>query len=126
MSDSLTTLQRRRVLQRSHGLCEALVEVGRRDPEGTFDHESWTRCYDRAIEVHHILKRSRGGDVLDRVNEIYHLAHLCGRCHRSSEGQDAYEGGLLIAGQVTWDHIRQRPVYTGPDEYLALTYPEAS
>jgi len=117
MSDSLTTLQRRRVLQRSHGLCEALVEL---------KPGYWTRCYDRAIEIHHILKRSRGGDVLDRVNEIYHLAHLCGRCHRSSEGQDAYEGGLLIAGQVTWDHIHQRPVYTGPDEYLTLTYPEAS
>jgi len=126
MADSLSEKQRRRVAQRSHGRCEALVLVGaakiRRGLQ-TEDEEVWVRCYDWATEIHHLLKRSQGGDLLDRVNEVYHLAHLCSKCHRDTEGAEAYETGALIAGQVHWDAFRSLPYYVGPDEYLTLTYP---
>lgn len=127
MSDSLTTQQRMEVYYRSHGRCEALVRVmtSPLDFRGmaVSSTDVWTRCYDMPVEVHHALKRSRGGDVLDRVGETYHLIALCHRHHRMAEGTAAYAGQMLIDGTVVWDHIRQVPVYTGSDEYLRSKYP---
>jgi hypothetical protein len=119
VSDSLTQQQRMEVYYRSHGRCEALIRVMASRTE------VWTRCYDMPVEVHHALTRGRGGDVLDRVGEVYHLIALCGNHHRLAhkEPDIAYRGGALIQGAVTWDHIRQVPVYTGPDEYLREKYP---
>lgn len=125
MSDSLTDAQRRRVLERSRGLCEALVQIygHRRGPKGPLDKPVWTRCFDRAGEIHHLLTRGRGGGALDQAGEIYHLAHLCTSHHRMADGAAAYAGNLLIEGQAAWDALLGRPVYTGPDPYLAKTYP---
>jgi hypothetical protein len=126
MTDSLSDKQRRAVAKRSRGRCEALVRVhaSRRRDGYVTEEDVWTRCYDWATEIHHIIKRSRGGDLLDRVHETYHLAHLCSRCHRDTEGNNAYEEGSLIAGQVLWDDFRGVPYYIGPDEYLTMTYPD--
>lgn len=111
----ISDFTRQRVYRRSGKMCEAMVAV----PGTTV----WTRCGVSPVEVHHTLKQSRGGDVLDRVGEIYHLMALCHAHHRDAEGTEAYEGNLLIAGHVIWDNVWERPVYTGPDEYLLKTYP---
>lgn len=119
MADSLSPLQRQTVYARSHGRCEALVTL----PQSTGAEPTWVRCFDWATDIHHMLTKARGGDVLDQMHETYHLIHLCRRCHRLSDGADAYAGGILIEGQVSWDPLARRPVYTGPDPYLTLTYP---
>lgn len=80
------------------------------------------RCSNPATEIHHMLTKARGGRALDQANETYHLLHLCSPCHRASDGAEAYEGGFLIEGSAIWDSLTQRPVYTGPDEYLSKEY----
>ena len=93
-------------------MCEAMILVG----------TTWSRCWMTPVEVHHMITRARGGAALDRAGETYHLIALCPRCHRASDGGEAYEGGLLIEGSVIWDRARSRPVYTGPDDYLTRKY----
>lgn len=68
-----------------------------------------------------MLKRSRGGHLLDAEDEIYHLIALCHHHHRYAEtsGDDT---GLLIDGYVITDAITGRPVYTGSDPYLTERY----
>lgn len=80
----------------------------------------WTRCGKNVIEVHHMLKRSRGGHLLDPY-DLYHLIALCHHHHRYAE-TSGDETGLLIDGYVITDSITGLPVYTGSDPYLTKTY----
>jgi hypothetical protein len=84
----------------------------------------WVRCGRGPVEIHHLLTRARGGDLLDKVCEDYHLIALCRDCHRRSDGLDAYMNGLLIEGYVTWDKAMHCPIYKGPDTYLTERYGE--
>lgn len=114
MIESISRQARQVVLTRSGAQCEALVRVY----TGTY-----TRCWKTPVEVHHLLTRGRGGDVLDAVKETYHLAALCPACHRAADGAEAYAGGLLTEGYVLWNSDKTWPVYTGPDDYLSRKYP---
>lgn len=128
MSDYPTDDQRRRVYERSHGRCEALVQV----PGNPIElgmvvqyQDVWTRCFDTGVEVHHALLRRRGGTLLDQWGEIYHLIALCHRHHRNAHSSvaNAVAGGLIIPGEVVSSN-QGYPVYHGVDPYLSLTYPE--
>jgi hypothetical protein len=101
-----------RVRARAHNHCEALVRV-----RGVF-----TRCGSYAPDVHHALTKSRGGDVLDSLGELYHLVALC-RSHHTwvhLHPDQATDSGLYILGQVWVDG--GRVVYQGPDSYLSGRY----
>lgn len=111
--DSTSDKQRLAVVRRAGGRCEAELEV-----RGV-----WTRCFTAPVEVHHLLTRSRGGDVLDRMGEDYHLAALCHLHHRRAHAPGGYAAGMMIEGYVILDHATTRAVYLGPDEYLSATYP---
>jgi hypothetical protein len=104
--------QRRLIQERSGGMCEALVSVN----------NTWSRCWQTPVEIHHMLTRARGGGALDKAGEIYHLVALCPGCHRLSDGAEAYEGGLLLEGSAIWDSTNNKPIYTGPDDYLKRKY----
>ena len=67
-----------------------------------------------------MLKRSRGGDVLDSVGETYHHIALCHRHHRQAEEENRWDDELIISGYAFID--RGVVVYTGPDEYLTEKY----
>lgn len=130
MSDYPTDEQRRRVYQRCHGRCEALVQVyaNRLRGDGLIqpsEQEVWTRCFDIGVEVHHALLRSRGGTILDQWGEIYHLVALCHRHHHTAHSRvsESYAEGLIIDGYVTTGPSGF-PVYQGTDSYLTLAYPE--
>lgn len=100
------------IRERSEGCCEAMVNV-----RGIY-----ARCWQGPVEVHHLLTRARGGNLLDEVGETYHLIALCPGCHRRSDGGDAYMNGLLIDGYVNRDG--NRIYYTGSDSYLSQRYPK--
>lgn len=108
---STSEKQRLLVIRRCDGCCEAEVEVN-----GT-----WTRCFRKGVEVHHMLTRARGGDLLDRTGEDYHLAGLCPQHHRAAHSAGGREA-LLIDGSVVLDSATGRIIYIGPDEYLAKLY----
>lgn len=94
-------------------MCEAEVYVPSQD--------TWVRCGAWATEVHHLLPRSRGGKVLDEVGEMCHLLHLCRTDHALAHARsDAEE--MMIDGSVTWDNLRERPVYRGTDKELTRKY----
>jgi hypothetical protein len=101
------------IAERSGGRCEAEVLVSL----------AWVRCQNQATDIHHLLTAARGGRNLDRVEETYHLIHLCRECHGASDGASAYQGGMLIDGRVTWDKLRNKPQYQGTDPYLTKRYP---
>ena len=107
--------QRLAVVARAGGRCEAEVEVCL----GTW---SWARCFREGVEVHHLLTRARGGDLLDRVGEDYHLAALCPAHHRAAHAAGGRSAGLLLDGYVTLDSSTGRVVYSGPDGYLLEKY----
>ena len=109
------------VRRRSGGQCEAMVEVTVDDVLGD-THATWTRCGRSPVEVHHRLTRARGGHLLDKSGETYHLLALCPTHHRAADGQLAYAGGLLLAGSV--QHYRGVIYYEGPDPYLQDKYPK--
>jgi len=111
---------RQLVALRSGRRCEAEVEWS--DPKSKRFRTTWLRCGAPATDIHHMLTKARGGRNLDRVHEIYHLIHLCRLCHNQSVGQDAYDGGLLIDGSVSWNRLTNRPEYTGTDPYLKRKY----
>lgn len=97
--------------------CEAMVERRGRS----------YRCPNLATDDHHMLFRSRGGDLLDRVGETYHRIMLCRRCHDfTHNNNDRGPDALVIDGYVTWDKLRDVPVYEGPDPYLLEKYGDAS
>lgn len=104
------------VKSRSGGQCEAMVLIPRRN--------IYTRCWKSPVEIHHLLTRARGGAVLDKVGETYHLIALCPDCHRRSDGAEAYMGGLLIDGYAAL--VNGKVQYTGTDEYLTKKYPRRS
>lgn len=56
--------------------------------------EHCERCgYDRntrILEVHHIVKRSRGGS-----DDLYNLCLLCPNCHREAHLPEGWQSGLL-------------------------------
>lgn len=108
----ITSHQRLEINYRSGGMCEGMVKRG----------AIWTRCWQTPVEIHHLLTRARGGGVLDRVGEIYHLIALCTKHHQASDGQEAYLAGLLIDGSVSWDKSYRKPVYQGTDVYLKERY----
>lgn len=109
---SVNQWQRKEINSRSGGMCEAMVLTG----------AVWTRCWDKPIEIHHLLTRARGGHILDYINEYYHLIALCRAHHLDADGEHAYLGNLLISGYVQWDKQKKWPVYTGPDIYLSEKY----
>jgi len=106
MSHQLRTIVRKR----SGGMCEAMILVN----------NVWTRCWDKPVEMHHLLPRSRGGRILDAVGEDYHLIDVCPKHHRESDTGEGFVGGLMISGYVVLNG--DRPVYTGPDEFLKEKY----
>jgi hypothetical protein len=85
------------------------------------DNVIWTRCGRGPIEVHHALKRSRGGHLLDAYTD-YHLIAVCHMHHRQAEEENDWDAGLILPGYVITDSITGRPVYTGPDEYLSKEF----
>lgn len=105
-------IPREECLERSNGKCEAMVLV---------QYRVWTRCGKWPVEVHHALTRGRGGRILDEAGESYHLIALCGEHHRGADGEDAYDGDLLIDGYV----LRENGViqYFGTDSVLNEKYP---
>jgi hypothetical protein len=111
---STSEKQRLLVVQRSDNRCEVEVEL----PGAMI----WTRCFRQGIEVHHLLTRARGGDLLDRWGEIHHLMALCPEHHRLAHGPGGRNAGLLIDGSVILDSATGQLVYTGPDAYLSATY----
>ena len=120
--ESTSEKQRLLVVQRAAERCEAEVFVAR-DVSG---YDVWTRCFRRGIEVHHMLTRARGGDLLDMAGETYHLAGLCSRHHGQAHGPGGRAAELLIDGYVTVEHATGELIYTGPDTYLSLTYGRAA
>lgn len=108
------TTSRELAIKRSGGKCEAMVAVER----------FFTRCGVSPVDVHHLLRRSQGGNLLDEELETHHLICLCRTHHEWAHRRvgDAKENGLLIEGQV----IRNGTVmvYQGPDEYLKEKYGE--
>ena len=109
----ITKKMREKLYARSNGQCEAMVPVPGRSV--------FTRCWQIPIEIHHLLTRSRGGHILDQAEETYHLICLCPEHHHLSDGESAYEGGLLIDGYVTTD-VLGRPIYHGSDVELTMKY----
>lgn len=104
---------RAEVIRRSYGMCEAMVRLPR----------AYARCGRSPVDVHHALKRSRGGHLLDVVGETYHLIALCRSCHMAAEAENDWEAGLILHGYVSTDSTTGWPIYTGPDPYLTATYP---
>lgn len=111
MDDAL----RAEIYKRSRGRCEIMLDFD----GGIGPH----RCQNQATDIHHMLTKGRGGQALDRAGETYHLIHACRECHMALDGQEAYEGELLIHGSALWDKIYGVARYTGPDEYLTKKYP---
>lgn len=105
---------RREAVVRADAACEAMVPVG-----GKF-----TRCGVRSVDVHHRLPRRRGGSLLDRELEIYHLVCLCRPHHEWTHRRPnlATELGLFIEGEAVRNGTYI--IYTGPDEYLLNKYGE--
>ena len=89
--------------------CEAMILM---------DSGVYTACGKTPVERHHRLTRARGGTILDKAGETYHLMDLCPTHHRMADGGDARLGGLLIDGYVTTCTQCGLPEYVGPDTYL--------
>ena len=97
--------------------CEAMILIKTlRRPEGMYH-----QCGTEPADLHHKVTRARGGLVLDRAGETYHLMWLCREHHRTAHDEPAFDNGLLIRGYVTTGPD-DTPVYTGPDEYLSEHY----
>lgn len=98
----------RSVMDRSGGRCEAMIQVGR----------TWARCGRGPVHIHHMLRRSHGGEILDAAGETYHLVVLCHIHHgQVHAGETDPDHGLLIEGNVY-----PGPIYVGPDPYLLSVY----
>lgn len=100
--------------------CEAMVsqqKKGRRYYEVMF-----VACGKENADLHHKVTRARGGLLLDKVGETYHLMYLCREHHAMAHDEgSAFERGLLIRGSVI-SGPDGAPVYLGPDEYLLAHY----
>lgn len=102
----------KRARKRADGQCEVLIP----------HHYLWDRCPGFATDVHHMLPRSRGGALLDRAYEDYHLVVCCRHHHDMihANPHDAEVRGLTIEGFVV--PRGRRPYYTGPDWFLRRKY----
>lgn len=98
------------VRRRSLNACEAMVEMPR----------TRARCGISPVEDHHMLPRSRGGDILDSLGETYHHLALCRQHHKYAHESVDPQNNLLIQGYVYIDG--GKVVYTGSDEYLTRKY----
>ena len=98
---------RDKIKKRSGGWCEWCNERG-------------MRCNRRASDIHHMLTKARGGANLDDLGETYHLLHMCREHHMQSDGQEAYDRGLLIDGHVISKN--DKTIYVGTDAYLTERY----
>lgn len=116
--ESTSEKQRISVIQSCAGRCEAEVQI----PFSGV----WARCFRKGVEVHHLLTRARGGDLLDRAGEVYHLIGFCPQHHRAAHDAGGREAGLLIDGYVSLDSATGQIYYVGPDEYLQATYGKAA
>lgn len=103
------------VKERSQGRCEAEVLVG----------DVWMRCTAQATDIHHLLPRSRGGNVLDQYGETCHLLHLCRRDHGVAHARQSADG-MMIDGSVVWNRDRTKPLYRGTDPELTRKYGHTS
>jgi 5-methylcytosine-specific restriction endonuclease McrA len=80
-------------------------------------------CGSTPADLHHKITRARGGEILDKAGEDYHLMRLCREHHDYAHDSDeAYDGGLLLRGYVFTG--RSGVVYIGPDDYLSGKYPK--
>lgn len=120
--ESTSEKQRLLVIENCDGRCEAEVLVG----TDAAVQEVWTRCFRLGVEVHHMLTRARGGDLLDMAGEVYHLVGLCPRHHGAAHQPGGRAAGLLIDGYMTVDHSTGLLIYTGPDIYLSEKYGRAA
>lgn len=75
----------------------------------------WTRCGRDRVQIHHQVKRARGGELLDGWI-IEHLAALCQTHHMFAE-ESGEETGLLIDGYVGLDQ-NGLPVYEGSSQMI--------
>lgn len=117
--ESTSEKQRLAVLERSDNRCE--VELKLPVPSAD-EHPVWVRCFRLDVEIHHMLTRARGGDLLDRAGETYHLLAACAQHHRAAHAAGGRGAGLLLDGYVILDSATGGLVYTGPDEYLLSRY----
>lgn len=102
-------------------VCEAMVKITVVRRVGP-NKQVYSMCGRTPVERHHRLTRARGGVILDRVGETYHLMDLCHEHHRMADGGDARAGGLLIDGYVTTCTQCGNPEYAGPDRVLQERY----
>lgn len=114
--ESSSEKQRLRVVERCDNRCEMEIDVN----------GVWARCFRLGVEVHHLLTRARGGDLLDQAGETYHLSGLCPGHHRAAHSVGGRRNGLLIDGYVILDSATGEIIYTGPDDYLTKTYGRAA
>lgn len=117
--ESSSEKQRLAVVARCGNRCEAEVQLPFLSYEGE---QIWARCFRLGVEVHHMLTRARGGDLLDLAGEDYHLAGVCPQHHRSAHGAGGRIAEMIIDGYVILDSATGQIVYVGPDEYLLETY----
>ena len=112
--DKLILSPIKRARRRAEGQCEVLIQFG----------YQWNRCPGFADDVHHMLPRSRGGLILDKAHEEYHLVVLCRVHHQQihENPHDAEVRSLTIEGRVMTDKLTGRPRYIGPDRYLSRKY----
>lgn len=79
------------------------------------------RCGNRAESVHHRLRKSRGGRLIE---DTFNCVPLCGSgttgCHGEVEALNAPP--WVIPGYVMTDKLTRRPRYTGPDPSYAERY----
>lgn len=103
---------RETVKERSGGWCEAEVLI-----QETY----WKRCPAKATDIHHLLPRSRGGNILDEYGETCHLLHMCRTDHAQAHSRNSAEG-MMIDGSVVWNRDRTKPRYQGTDPELKRKY----
>ena len=101
---------------RADGQCEVMISNG----------YVWNRCVGYGTDVHHALPRSRGGMVLDKARESYHLIVCCRKHHDEAHAnpEASYLSGLTIDGYVVTDRYG-KPHYVGTEPYLKAKYGDA-
>jgi hypothetical protein len=74
-----------------------------------------------ANSIHHRLKRSRGGCLIE---DLTNLVPLCGDgttgCHGEVEARNEYP--WVVAGYVLTNKLTGRPFYVGPDDEYKARY----
>ena len=99
--------------------CEAMIGMGLESSSK----QSYAPCGVENANNHHRLPRGRGGKILDKAGETYHLMDLCAIHHKyAHESTDAFKGGLMLEGYVTTCPQCGLPRYVGPDVYLTQKY----